>query len=58
VLHPALPGSPGHETWKRDCTGAACLLSAVFKPEFTQERVDRFCDSLKLFKLGYSWAGP
>lgn len=58
VLHPALPGSPGHETWKRDCTGAACLLSAVFKPEFTPERVDRFCDSLKLFKIGYSWAGP
>ncbi len=33
-------------------------MSAVFKPEFTPERVDRFCDSLKLFKLGYSWAGP
>lgn len=58
MLHPALPGSPGHETWKRDSTGAACLMSAVFKPEFTQDRVDRFCDSLKLFKLGYSWAGP
>ncbi|EJL81970.1 cystathionine beta-lyase/cystathionine gamma-synthase [Polaromonas sp. CF318] len=58
VLHPALPGSPGHETWKRDCAGAACLMSAVFKPEFSPERVDRFCDSLKLFKLGYSWAGP
>ncbi len=58
VLHPALPGSPGHEAWKRDCTGAACLVSAVFKPEFTQAQVDRFCDSLKLFKLGYSWAGP
>lgn len=58
VLHPALPGSPGHEVWKRDCKGAACLMSAVFKPEFTQAQVDRFCDSLKLFKLGYSWAGP
>jgi len=58
VLHPALPGSPGHEAWKRDCKGAACLMSAVFKPEFTQAQVDSFCDSLKLFKLGYSWAGP
>jgi len=58
MLHPALPGSPGHEVWKRDCKGAACLMSAVFKPEFTQAQVDRFCDSLKLFKLGYSWAGP
>ena len=58
VLHPALPGSPGHETFKRDCTAAACLFSMVFKPEFTQAQVDRFCDSLKLFKLGFSWAGP
>ncbi len=58
VLHPALPGSPGHEAFKRDCTAAACLFSVVFKPEFTQTHIDRFCDSLKLFKLGYSWAGP
>jgi len=58
ALHPALPGSPGHEIFKRDCTAAACLFSVVFKPEFTQPHIDRFCDSLKLFKLGYSWAGP
>jgi cystathionine beta-lyase len=58
VRHPALPGSPGHAVWQRDCSGAACLFSAVFKPDFTQERIDRFCDSLKLFRLGYSWAGP
>ena len=58
VLHPALPDSPGHAAWKRDCSGAACLLSVVFKPEFNQNRIDGFCDSLRLFKLGYSWAGP
>jgi cystathionine beta-lyase len=58
VLHPALPGSPGHAAFKRDCTAAACLFSVVFKPELTQTQIDRFCDSLKLFKLGYSWAGP
>jgi cystathionine beta-lyase len=58
VLHPALPSSPGHEAWTRDCKGAACLVSAVFKPEFTQAQIDHFCDSLRLFKLGYSWAGP
>ncbi len=58
VLHPALPGSPGHEIWKRDCSAAACLLSVVFKPGYPQAEVDRFCDSLRLFKLGYSWAGP
>jgi len=58
VLHPALPGSPGHAEWKRDCSGAACLFSAVFKHEFTQAQIDHFCDSLQLFRLGYSWAGP
>jgi cystathionine beta-lyase len=58
VLHPALPGSPGHEAWKRDCSAAACIFSAVFKPEFEPARIDAFCDALQLFKLGYSWAGP
>lgn len=58
VLHPALPGSPGHDIWKRDCSASACLLSIVFKPVYPQLEVDRFCDSLRLFKLGYSWAGP
>ena len=58
LLHPALPGSPGHANWLRDCSGAACLFSAVFKADCTQAQIDHFCDSLKLFKLGYSWAGP
>jgi cystathionine beta-lyase len=58
VLHPALPESPGHAEWKRDCSGAACLFSAIFEPGITPLQIDRFCDSLRLFKLGYSWAGP
>lgn len=58
VFHPALPESPGHAHWKSTCSGAACLFSAVFKPDITQLQIDRFCDSLQLFKLGYSWAGP
>ena len=58
VLHPALAGSPGHAAWQRDCTAAACLLSIVFKACYPQAQVARFCDSLQLFRLGYSWAGP
>ncbi|MGS5086858.1 PLP-dependent transferase [Hydrogenophaga sp. A37] len=58
VLHPALPGSPGHDTWQRDARAAACLFSVVFDERFTQARVDAFCDQLSLFKLGWSWAGP
>jgi cystathionine beta-lyase len=30
----------------------------VIDPAYTQNQVDAFCDSLQLFKLGYSWAGP
>jgi cystathionine beta-lyase len=58
VRHPALPGSPGHVAWLRDCSGAACLFSVIFRPEISQAQIDLFCDSLQLFKLGYSWAGP
>ena len=65
VLHPALSGSPGHEQWLQLCGGAnagqgaaAGLFSVVIDPRFSQSQVDAFCDSLRLFKLGYSWGGP
>ena len=59
VLHPALDGAVGHAAWKRICDDkAAGIFSVVFKPEYTQAQIDRFCESLQLFKLGYSWAGP
>lgn len=58
VLHPALPGSPGHEAWSRDATAAACLFSAVFDDRFSQSQIDAFCDRLRLFRPGWSWAGP
>lgn len=58
VFHPALPDSPGHAAWCRDARGAGCLFSVVFEPAVPSERVDAFCDALRLFRLGYSWAGP
>ena len=58
VLHPALPSSPGHEVWRRDANAAACLFSAVFDPAISQAHIDAFCDRLRLFRLGWSWAGP
>jgi cystathionine beta-lyase len=58
VLHPALPGSPGHAHWKAVCSKAAGLFSVVFDERFTVAQIDAFADALKLFKLGYSWAGP
>jgi cystathionine beta-lyase len=58
VLHPALPGSPGHDHWSRLCTQAAGLFSVVFDASHASAQVDAFADALRLFKLGYSWAGP
>ena len=58
VLHPALAGSPGHADWKALCTRAAGLFSIVFDERFRPAQVDAFIDSLRLFKIGYSWAGP
>ncbi len=58
VRHPALPGSPGHEFWQRDALGAASLFTIVFDDAVLPEQVVAFCDALRLFRLGYSWAGP
>jgi cystathionine beta-lyase len=58
VLHPALPGSPGHLHWARDAKGAAGLFSVVFNERFDAAQADAFVDALRLFKIGYSWAGP
>ena len=61
VLHPALPGSPGHEHWQALCVngfgGAAGLFSVVLDARYTQAQTDAFCDALKLFRIGYSWGG-
>ena len=58
VLHPALLGSPGHEHWRALCSQAAGLFSVHFDPALGQHAVHAFVDALKLFKIGYSWAGP
>ncbi len=53
-----MPGSPGHEHWQRTCTHAAGLFSVVFDERYSSAKVDAFIDALRLFKIGYSWAGP
>jgi cystathionine beta-lyase len=58
VLHPALEGAPGHAHWAAHCTRAAGLFSVMLDERFTQAQVHAFVDGLKLFRIGYSWAGP
>jgi cystathionine beta-lyase len=56
VLCPMLPGSPGHELWKRDFTGGCGLFSIVFKGKDSAAR-DAFVDGLSLFGIGSSFGG-
>ncbi len=58
VLHPALPGSPGHAHWRASCTAAAGLFSVMLDAALSPAQVDAFIDALQLFKIGYSWGGP
>jgi cystathionine beta-lyase len=57
VLHPALPGAPGHAIWKRDFTGASSLFGVEFKPSFSPEATHGFVEALELFGIGASWGG-
>jgi len=57
LLHPAFPTCPGHDIWRRDFTGSASLFSIVFRASVSDEAVARFVDSLRLFKIGFSWGG-
>lgn len=66
VLHPALPGHPGHELWQRDFSGASGLFAfeldgAPFAGADGGERRQRslaaLCEGRRLFGIGYSWGG-
>ncbi|MBI3453149.1 MAG: cystathionine beta-lyase, partial [Rhodospirillales bacterium] len=56
VLHPALPGDPGHDLWRRDFTGASGLFGIELKP-VPRRALAAMLDGMKLFGMGYSWGG-
>jgi len=58
VLHPALPGAPGHAHWAAISKAAAGLFSVMLDPALAPAQVDAFVDALRLFKIGFSWGGP
>jgi cysteine-S-conjugate beta-lyase len=55
VLHPALPGCPGHEFWRRDFTGSSGLFSFILHGN--KAKAAALIDALALFGIGYSWGG-
>jgi cystathionine beta-lyase len=56
VRHPALPGAPGHELWRRDFTGATGVFSFVLE-EDNETAITAFVEGMRHFKLGFSWGG-
>lgn len=59
VLHPADCDNPSHHFWLQTCQSglSAGLVSVIFNKRYHWTDVARFCDTLKLFKLGFSWGG-
>lgn len=57
VNHPALPGSKGHEFWKRDFTGSCGLFSFVLKQRLSDEQMAEYLDNFAHFSMAYSWGG-
>ena len=57
VLHPALPGTPGHEIWRRDFTGASGLFGLVLARPYPRAALAAMIEGLELFGIGASWGG-
>lgn len=56
VLHPALPGDPGHPLWRRDFTGSSSLFGVLLRSE-SRDAVAAMLEGLRLFKIGASFGG-
>jgi cystathionine beta-lyase len=56
VMHPALPGDPGYDLWKRDFLGSSGLFGITLKP-CSRAKLAALVDNLELFGMGASWGG-
>jgi cystathionine beta-lyase len=57
VLHPALPGSPGHDLWKRDFAGASGVFSVVLQRGVPPQALSDALSAMRVFSIGASWGG-
>lgn len=56
VLFPPLPGSVGHDLWRRDYSGGAGLMGVVMRGG-DKRAAHALMQALSLFGMGYSWGG-
>ena len=57
VRHPALPGCPGHEFFRRDFSGSAGLFSFILKDRLSDAQLAHYLDHFSHFSMAYSWGG-
>ncbi len=57
VNPPALPGSKGHEFWKRYFTGSSGLFPFVLSKRLNDAELAEYLDNFSLFSMAYSWGG-
>lgn len=56
VLHPALEGCAGHQNWKKYFDGPSGVF-ALLLHETDCTKIEKFLNSLDIFKMGFSWGG-
>lgn len=56
VLHPALPGDPGHALWRRDFLGSSSLFGVLLRTD-SERALAAMLDGLRLFGIGASFGG-
>lgn len=57
IFNPSLPHDPGHEIWRRDCSGINGLITIELSHRYSAAQMESFIDALQLFGLGASWGG-
>ncbi len=56
VYHPGLSSHPDNSLWKRDFSGSTGLFGVELR-KISENQLTKFCNSLELFGMGYSWGG-
>ncbi|SBV31825.1 putative cystathionine beta-lyase [uncultured Sphingopyxis sp.] len=56
VLHPSLSDCPGHESWRRDFSGASGVFTIIITAE-AEADLAKALGQLKTFAIGSSWGG-
>lgn len=60
ILHPSIRTHAGHQYWTDICAdkNGAGIVSVIFNTAYDLNRIQAFCNALKLFRIGFSWGGP